>query len=511
MSGVYDPIPAETRRAIAGDGLLNARAVKHLLKMGRQWKPTVYGTHYDDHVRKRRLLYEKKTEAVLDDWLRKTYPHTHQRMTKLGVSTLRLSADLDATTYDRVSRRWIERSGKMLLSDAIVDEKGNVLEEANPAALQFDRMVRRAKMDSVMLEGERRVNVTHSQPLRIDVDHVNERLVLRPFWPCDVWIVPFAPWADSLDYALAVITRVSGGAGAVDTKESRRYLLEVRSIETAGGDVAFGNWRRMFFDEEGNVWAPPEGVEWDLPLPMTMWHLGIPDGPFIDMNRDDVRFELANAESWTNLFFILQMQAHDETWLETESTKKRSLVVGPGAFNQGRPGEKYSTITRNPKIREYLDVIDAFARVKAKAQRQSEDSLSKEPSAPMTGVSRLIKDRHAEKAARERELYAIQHEQEQLLERMARIHDRFFGTTIHNDANVYRMAPDAPPAYEDPTARDTRIDKAVANGEISRARGAVMKGLYPDESAAFAAGLSRALVKQAAASGGGDRDGEVGE
>lgn len=504
MSQVFEPIPQETRRAIAGSGLVSKRGAKHLLKMGRQWKPTVYGEHFDTHMQKRRLLYEGKTEAVLDEYLRKVYPETWERMQKTSPSLLSLAADLDATTYDRVARRWIVRDGQRLVAETQKDDKGNVTAEAHPAAQQFEAMVQSAKLDSKMLEGERRVNTAYSIPVRVDVDFLGSRLEVRPFWPCDVWIVPFAPWAHSLDYALAVVTRVASGQGASTNTEHRRYLLEVRDAAFVAGRIEFGNWRRMYIDDDGNVWAPPEGVEWGQRLPMTMWHLGIPELPFIDMHRDRVRQVLAAAESWTNLFFILQMQAHDETTLETKSTERRSLVVGPGAFNQLEPGERLTTITREPKVTEYADAIDAFVTVLAKTWRQGEDSYSKEASAPMTALSRKVKDRHYEKASRERELFAVQHERD-LLRLMAELSDEYLDTNIHDEANEYHMEPDAPIEFEDPTARDSRTDKAVDRGEISPARGSVIKQLYPDEAAAAAMGLSRALQKSAASPAAPDR------
>lgn len=488
----FQPVPSKTLSVVNAERALLPAEVEYLLDEARKWRPTVGNVAFDQHHVQRRLLYEGKGQSIIDSELARRYPSTWRKMSRLNLNVTKLAADLDATTYDRKAERWVSLAGERLVPSEGVDDEGNTL-APNPRAVAFDALVEDVDLHSLQLEAERRSNVAHTLFMRHSWDHLEGRAQIDPYWPSDVFAVPSTTRPSSLAHHPAILARINGPGGVADDEtwfEVWRRQTEVQ----ADGSIAFGAVRRdVATVKRGGVTSERRAGR----LPWSVWHNGRPDLPYMDVDRDLVEAHTSLSVGWTNLMFILDMQAHDELVYTRRKGKTRGglLVGGPGAVWDIEDGEKLESISRNPKVRELLDTLDSYLRVHAKTRRQNEDAYTKDASAPLTGVSRKVKNATSDKAARERAHFARLHEEQQMLSLLVEQHDLYSGNApINRDGALrFHMAPAPDEEFEDPRARDERLDKAVDRGELAPARAAVLKGLYPDETAARRAGLSSSL------------------
>lgn len=490
----FHPVSDKVLDAVNAPGGLTAKQAKALYDEACRWKPTVGNDSFDEHHQKRRLLYEGKMTSLVEQELRKRYPATWRKMSVSTLNIVKLAADLDATTYDRPADRWVSRDGERLVSSASKDDEGNE-RPPDETAKRFETLLEMADLHSVMLEADRREQVAWTQYTRLGWDPLEDRPTIDPYWPADVYVVPHPLRPGSIRYALAVLLRCASGEGFGTKTDDVWYECWRRQTTIGpGGLPSFGSIRRdMLTLGKG---AMTSEAYTGRNFPITVWHNGRAEGPFLDVDRDLVSTQLGFAVGWTNQFFTIDMQAHDELVRIRKPGKARGgqVVGGPGAVWDLAIGEDLKTVSRNPKLNESKDSLDAFLRIFAKTRRQTEDAYAKDHTAPLTGVSRKVKNATFDQASRERAHFARVHEERQLLPLLVEVADVFGGMGIDPRGELtYHFAPADPEEFEDPTQRDQRVDNAVDRGEISQARGAVLKGWYTDEVAASRAGLSTAL------------------
>lgn len=496
----YSPIPATVLNAVNARGGLLPIQIRALTEWSEKWKPPVGNDAYDDHHIERRLLYEGKQRSIIDRELAKRYKSTWQNMPRVGPNVLKQWAGINATTFDRPGEFWVSRDRTRLLSSESVDENGATI-PPDPTAIAFEDLLDRADLHSVMVEAERRVMVAGSMFFRYGWDDVEGRPRIDPYWPSDVLVIPNPLRPSSLQHALGIMFRVA----SVEPDDVVREVWRRQTEANTDGSVTFGRvTREIVSKKHGSMLSE----DYAGTMPVSAWHNGYPESPYLDMDRDVVEVQKQLTLGWINQFFTIDMQAHDEL-VRTRKTGKQSggvVVGGPGAVWDLEEGEDLKTVSRNPKLKESLDSLDAFTRIFAKTQLQPEDAYAKDHTAPLTGVSREIKNQMFNKASRERAHFARLHVEQQMLARLVEVSDLFGGTNINRDGSLsFHFAPSEPKELEDPTQRDQRVDTAVDRGEISPASGAVRKGLYVDEAAAAKAGLSTALKAKAPAPSFGSR------
>ena len=484
----YNPIPANVLNAVNARGALLPVQFRALVEYAEAWKPGVGNESYDAHQVERRLLYEGKQRAIIDRELSQRYPATWRKMPRVGPNVVKLVADINATTMDRPGEYWVSRGGSRLVASESMDDAGNIV-APDPTALAFERLLELADLNSVMVEAERRVMNAFTLFFRYGWDDLEGRPRTDPYWPSDVLVVPHPSRPSSLRHALAVMFRCA----SIDPEDEVREVWRRETDVAADGSVSFGRVTREVVTKKlGTVVSEPYAGG----LPVSVWHNGYPELPYMDMDRDVVEAQKQLTVGWIGQFFTIDMQAHDELVRIRKRGKHTGgqVVGGPGAVWDLEEGESLQSIARNPKLAESLSSLDAFTRVFAKTQRQPEDAYAKDHTAPLTGVSRQIKNAPYDKASRERAHFARVHIEQQLLPRLVEVSDLYGGTDINKSGDLtFHFAPGDQKDFEDPTQRDQRVNDAVDRGEISQAKGAVLKGWYVDEQAAHRAGLSTAL------------------
>jgi hypothetical protein len=367
-----------------------------------------------------------------------------------------------------------------------------------------------------MVETERRLMVCDTLPARGWWEPLRGQFSLQPFWPNDVSVIPHPRRPHDPRYWLSLIARIAGPNGLNQRNSYNRRTdgtygtdqpkewFEVWWRSWAGDDPRtgaprFGSWHRDIVADDGSTYEAfgTARTEWAIGLPWIFLQNGIPEGcPWNWQNHDLIENVNAINVTWSNIFFILDMEAHDELVLTSGGTPKEHIKGGPNRVHQLKIGEALGTVSRNPKIRELLEVVRDYMRALAITRRQSEDAYSWERGAPMTGVSRRIKNEPQEKARREHAKQRKREEEEYLIPMMLEFSDEF-GTTDFAGAGVRgHMLPRELPSYEDPMQKQLRAVEAYKVGAISLARFAAEADWYPDEETAASAGLSTDIEAQ---------------
>ena len=490
-----------------------------LLDWGKRYKPQ----SYDEKMQRRRLYYEGKARGHLERALAARYPATYMKMSLAQVNLLRLIADVDASVYDYDPHRYL------------VDENGSQIADIDPATRRFKDHLDDSDLDTVMIEAERRLMIADTIPLRSTWEPLHRHSVLEPWWPSDVWAIPHARHPSNPGYFVSVIAKVAGPDGVQSSTERNRSGKTVGVASSEGRDeqrTCYEVWTRewMHDDEEtgapvfgpwfcetvdtqghstqrqGGAKTPYEGKR----LPWVFLQNGIPDGcPWIDRNDELLDAIDTVLVTLTNIFFLVDMQAHSEKVLQHDGPLKESVPVGPNAFIKIPVESKLSTLDYNPRIMESLGVVKDYLKTIAISRLQSEDAYSWERKSPESGVSRRIKNEPQEKLRRKLARMRKRDEERYLLPLLIE-QANLFGPRGKQIPETYRarMDPREPPDFEDPMQKQQRAQEAEARGHISKARAAVEAGWYPSLDAAREARLPTELLaaERGAGSAAGDTE-----
>jgi Arc/MetJ-type ribon-helix-helix transcriptional regulator len=500
-----------TRDAIARlqrGALANAKDIlTSLMEDADAWK----APEYDGHVDGLRLRYEGKGAALLKQALQKRYPATVNNMTVVSHNIISAIAEADASVFSRPPDWWLAKDGVRIdatppvLEDADEDEPEDAsLTALRARAARFASMLRDAQIDLVMLETERRCSLPRSHLVRVDFGAVfasqnaeqeRHRVILEPYWPSDVKIIPHPSRPSSIGTAVALLARISGPSGV--RSNVTWWEVWTRSVDEDehGKPTAWGPWYCNRISSEGETQRPWGDEPYPLPtLPWALVHLGIAQGsPFFDVDRDLGDNADAYNINAANILYTVDMQAHSEGYYAGDTKETSKMVGGPGVIHQIGVGETMGVLDYSPKLEAMQEVNSEHLRTLALTRSQSRDAYQTKTGAPSSGVARRIENAPQSKKRRELEVYWKAFAAEQLLPLMVEVWDHWGaseGDEIGGDGITFHLSPQPEEDFEDPEAKQRRAFDAMDRGILSPARAAVLSGHYRSLDDAIRAGLS---------------------
>lgn len=446
--------------------------VRELLDEALEWK----ASGYDTQQARRRDHYEGRSATWVRQRLMQLFPESGAGIPVLPFGWIKMAASIQASVYDWPAVR------------ELLGDDDQPLPPEDERVLRFASVLRDAAVDRVMPEAERRVACARTIVVAVRWRERHDaiagaivgRCSLDLYWPSDVWIVPHESAPSDPSMAVALLARSAHGGHEVWRREA--------DVDPATGRVrAFGPWIVGFFDDEGKESRPEVEYKGRI-LPFCL--LRIEDSgasPWVATGDDDIHLAEAQAVDQSDALYLGLKQAHSDRVYRGNHLDR--VEGGPDRVIKIDPNENLDTLDYNPKIIERSEALQSRLRMWALSRRISQDAVSVEPSAPLSGVSRQIANEPQDKMRRESEAALKDFEEQQLLPVLVDVHDTF---TTGKEIGVYRfrMTPAQRPAYEDPEARQRRALEARDAGQISAARAAVECGWYGDLASAVAAGLS---------------------
>lgn len=481
-------LPVDIAR-ILGAAALTGRDLKTLLHYADGWRPQ----GFTEEQYRRRCYYDGKGGGFLRGEVHRRYSATSHLMSLAGpLNWMRTFAETDAAAYDVVPSRPLRTAD------------GEALEPDDENAKRWARTVERARLASVMIEADRRATVGGQCPIKVTYNGARGRPWVEPRWVDEVWPIPHPAWPTDRAHDLGVIARCTGPRGQTMSALERRSSTVFHHESWSDVDSWWEVWRRPVSEHtadgvkfgpilyevlsaRGNHSLAPQVYKGER-LPWVWLTYGVPEGgPYVDRDRDLIGAVNTLNVALTNLFTMIEYQAHNETVLKSGKTKKASIIGGPNVVHQIGTDEDLIALDRNPKMAETRTAIDHFLKMLARSRRQSEDAYATERGAPLTGVSRKIKNQEADKKRREDILYAEAFERDELLPVLLEV-ERLFGPTSQRvqPGLVPWMDAREPTDLEDLNQKQQRLEAAVDKMWISAEAACVELGYYPDERTARA-------------------------
>jgi hypothetical protein len=211
---------------------------------------------------------------------------------------------------------------------------------------------------------------------------------------------------------------------------------------------------------------------------------------FVDEDRDVVAVVDGLNVSRSNESYTLDMQGHTPLVYSGNRIESAEIVVGPDKVSRIGREETLTSISLDPKLEEMRDSRTLQMRELAVTRRNSADAYSVEPSVVQSGVSRAIANAPHRQMLEEQRILWRRIEEESLLPLLAEVSDLFGDGVVGGDGVTYSVEFRAEADYEEPEARDRRLQGAVDSGWISPAAAAVRAGYYASVADAVGAGLS---------------------
>ncbi len=407
---------------------------------------------------KRRHYYEGKQKDYLRSVLVRNHPIRGSDMVPVVLNYVKLIAEQDSDVF----------RGSPTYEIADADERRTE---------EFNDLLRRARLNRVLKEAERRLMIARTVFLRVMDNPVTGRIQVDPFWPSDFHVVPHPGAPTSIEPALAMMFRISGGEGTtkecyeVWSKPDPDAPYEVSRIDEDGKETL------ILESGDGRTW-PGERH------PLCSWHATMPEGlPYVDDDHDLLDAQDAINVDWTLLGEMIRFQAASA--LVYSGTDDGIAPIGAGLVTRVGPDETISVLDFNAKLGEVRETIKTQTRALAVTRRQNPDAYAEEPGPPLSGISRRIQNQPQEEAREERLDHAKEMVEECLLPKLAMVSDLFYGTNLQADRYVFTA--DTQEDFEDPDIRQRRVLEQLAEKMITKARAAVELGLYETEEDAEAA------------------------
>lgn len=447
--------------------------VRELLDEALHWK----ATGYDEQQARRRDHYEGRSATWVRQRLMQLFPESGAGIPVLPFGWIKMAASIQASVYDWPAVR-------ELLGD---DEQP--LPPEDERVKLFASVLRDAAVDRVMPEAERRAQAARTMVVAVRWRERHDAIAgvvvgqcaLDLYWPSDVWIVPHESAPSDPSMAVALLARSAHGGHEV-------WRREAQVDEATGRVQSFGPWVVGFFDDDGKESRPEVEYPGKI-LPFCLLRLeDSGSSPWVTTGDDDIHLAEAQAVDQSDALYLGLMQAHSDRVYRGNRVDR--VEGGPDRTIKIDVGEELTTLDYNPKLMERSDALQSRLRLWALSKRISQDSVSVEPAAPLSGVSREIANEPQNKMRRESEAALKDFEERQLLPVLVDVHDTFNVPGRQIGVYKFRMTPAKRPAYEDPEARQRRALEARDAGQISAARAAVESGWYGDLADAIAAGLS---------------------
>lgn len=472
-------IVADGARAFAAEELRWVRA------FAERHKPD----GYTDHQRGLRLRFEGSGADFVDAALKARFKKSHEDIPRRSLNWVKHVAVADAGVYRLQPERKLVVNG----ADA-KDEKQRA----------FDDTLERARVGLILPEVERRANASLTHLVHVRWSPTGKRIVLDPYWPADVGVIGHPSEPSNLDTALLLIARTAHGA-ADDDEEW--FTLWVRGHEDGpdGKPASFGPWRVHLVSSEGEYLLPPDDARTlyvdragaPLPLPWCVVQLGLPTSSiFIDEDRDLVgELDSLNVSASSEAYAV-DMQAHTPVVYTGAELKKNEVAWGPGELTKIGAGETLQTLTLDPKLEALRESRKLALKELGITRRNPDGYVVRDGTQIASGVALLVAGEAHQSVLDERAQSFRVFETEQLLPRIVETHDAFSDNPPLGPC-TFRVTMRKPAPFEDPEAKQRRLQADVDAGLISPAWMAVELGYYPTVEAAKGKGVSDELKKKA--------------
>lgn len=425
--------------------------------------------------------------------LRQRYPKSYKKFPVHTVNTIRQFAELDAQAYRESVDRWVEvrdGDGQWVRPGIKRDEAGTVVAEIEPDEVIrqeiMAELVEAAGLEVLCLDWERRTaaSLVHFARIAPSAGRMESRL----FWPDKVRVVmdPAAP--GRLDLALRVAVVVS------ESRDADVWEVWSRVDLDDGGRRYIG----QHINTDGEILKT---IRWDHhDHPIFAMHAVDPQGGlWPDENRDAVEVNLNQNVLASTWLYLVSYQGAKQKYITGDSEKKGDqLIGGAGTVWRLKSGSTAGQFDANLTMIP-LEGAEALNRLEANARRQNPDAVATKPGAPLSGVSRTIRNIASDQKRAENVLRFKAWEQTDFLARLYGI--AVAGGIVRPGmlaGRPTRIRSKFPKAkdYEEPESRRLRYSNGMRDGLISPAEAAARSfpEVYPDKAAAVAAGVSEVPI-----------------
>lgn len=465
------------------DGAANRRQlIADFLKDASTWRPA----GFEVSRRRRRAHYSGEATYYIEKRLEQFFPNTWKNIPVYPYRFAYLSAATVASFYDEQPVRTLVDgvTGEVLEPEHAMSEAFRELIEQSRAAVKLPEADRRAVWmgDSVV--------AVRARPMRNTVSGEIEQVVRLELHEADAaWVLPDA-------------------RSPTDLQMARGFCLRVRVTDEDGrATTGYELWTR----EEGGPWlhsierldgdplteVEPYGGQL---LPFIMLHAEDPDGlPYVERGDDDVTVvEMLNVDM-ADEAYIAHMQGHTEKVYRGTRKTSTEMVGGPGAILQIDPAEQLDALDYNPKLEALRTAALQRQKTWALTNRINLDAFSIDAQVPESGVARTVKNEPQDKMRRERDALLVEMEEGALWPVAADVWNTFVDPARAITGVRFQVQGRRRPAYEDPEAKQRRLEADLRVGVISVARYAVEMGHFAAIEDAVAAGLPDTLKAAAPA------------
>ena len=452
---------------------------------------------YQDRMRARRARYEGRQRGLVSAALQRRFPSTYQRMPIAPLNWMRLVASQDCGVYAEPPERYLE-VGEQRIDD-----------ETDPQAMAFHELVEAAELDAVMVEAERAAFAAGTVFLRTSWQRTSADDPGVPrvdiYWPDTVGVVCHPSSPSSFAMATLLIAQVSGPTGP--GSDTRWYEVWSRASEDddAGNVLRWGPWTRHLLSTDGDsalAAGDPRAVWPGAVLPWACIQTGQPSASvYVDTDHDldDVVDGLNVSRS--NETYTLELQGHTQLVYAGTHLETNEIVVGPDAIAKIGPNDTLQPIALSPNLAEMRAARKQSLNELAATRGNSPDAYATEVGNVLSGVSRRIANLpHDRKLASMRHMFRVV-EEKQVLPMLIDLSNTFAPANVPEITATPKMNPKNPPDAEDPESKTRRIQTALSEGLITKARAGVELGFYASEDDAVKAGLSNMLPGAAVAQG----------
>lgn len=471
---------------IAEAALKNNASMKLLtldsLRAAAGWRP--FGFASDREMR--RKLYEGKGHEYVTQRLRTLFPKTTE-IPVLPFNFARLFAETAATFYSQEPER--------TLVDRATREE---LTEEDERVASFAELVRVCGASVKLPEAERRAEwclesiIAVRARKTVDAEgNVRQVPKLELHHTENAWIAP-------------------DPASPADLQRARAFALKTR--HGASGKNALELWTR---DESTNRWSfsfeamdgsgqLEAAVEYGGSfLPFVLVRAEEPDGsPYVDRGADDIEIVVMQLVDESDAAQTERLQGHTDRVYRGTRKGEAEISGGPDKTTQIDPGEDLFALDYAPKIVERRESLQRRQDIWERTSRSPQGSFSPSAQVPESGIARQIRNLPAEKKAREHAALYVEMERERLWPVCLDVWNVFSDGASIEGVEV-RVTPRRELAYEDPEARQRRLQADVDMGVLSKARYAVEMGHYRTVAEAVEAGISNDLRGTSTAAPGG--------
>jgi hypothetical protein len=439
------------------------------LRAASGWRP--FGFALDREVR--RKLYEGKGQEYVSARLKDLFPKTPD-IPVMPFNLAALYAETSATFYElEPTRTLVDIATREELDEE--DERVKAfadLVRSCGAAVKMPEAERRAEWcleTIVAVRARKTVDATGAlvQAVRLELHHTE-----------NAWIVP-DPDAPT------------------DEQRARAFALKTR--HGASGKNALELWTR---DEQSNRWTfsfeamdgsgqlePPVKYDGDF-LPFIMVRSREPDAsPYVERGSDDVDTVIMQLVDESDAAQTERLQGHTDRVYKGTRKGEGELPIGPDKTTQIDPGEDLYSLDYNPKIVERAASLQRRLDIWERTTRSPQGSFSPSAQVPESGIARQIRNLPAEKKAREHAALYVEMESRRLWPVAIDVWNKKTEGKPITGVEV-RVTPRHETAYEDPEARQRRLQADVDMGVLSKARYAVEMGHYRTVAEAVEDGIS---------------------